>query len=167
MHLHTKSWKIWVFDFFFLDKFTLKKTSKLKKENQHVNGWAFSWLSIQIEMSAVLQGLYWDWCSLFTNDIDSGIKCTFKFVSMHLRMMSSREIWMGSGSGPRWTSMRLNKDKRKVLHLGYRNPWCQYELGDERIEHNSVEKNLCRPGSSLSVSVRKKEADHLAEFVLI
>ena len=38
--------------------------------------------------------------------------------------------------------MRFNKSKCMVLHLGHGNPYNQYTLGDVRIEHSSVEKDL-------------------------
>ena len=38
--------------------------------------------------------------------------------------------------------MRFNKSKYKVLHLGHSNLHYQYKLGDERIEHSPVKKDL-------------------------
>ena len=38
--------------------------------------------------------------------------------------------------------MRLNKAKRKVLHLGQGNPRYLYKLGEEPLESNPVEKDL-------------------------
>ena len=38
--------------------------------------------------------------------------------------------------------MRSNKSKCKVLHLGRGNPYYQYKLVDERIEHSPVEEDL-------------------------
>ena len=37
---------------------------------------------------------------------------------------------------------RFNKAKRKVLHLGCGNSHCQYKLGDEKMEHRLVKKDL-------------------------
>ena len=38
--------------------------------------------------------------------------------------------------------MRFYKAKWKVLHLGCSNPHYQYKLGDKRMEHSPVEKDL-------------------------
>ena len=37
---------------------------------------------------------------------------------------------------------RFNKAKCEILHLGRSNSCYQYELGDERIEHSPVKKDL-------------------------
>ena len=38
--------------------------------------------------------------------------------------------------------MRFNKAKSKLLHLGHRNPHCQYKLGDIKIENSPAKKDL-------------------------
>jgi len=38
--------------------------------------------------------------------------------------------------------MKFNKDNCKVLHLSHGNPYYQYKLGDEKIEHSTAEKYL-------------------------
>ena len=37
---------------------------------------------------------------------------------------------------------RFDKSKRKVLRLGHGNYYCQYKLGDVRIDHSPAEKDL-------------------------
>lgn len=36
--------------------------------------------------------------------------------------------------------MKFNKAKWMLLHLSQGSPWCQYVLGDERIESSPAEK---------------------------
>jgi len=52
------------------------------------------------------------------------------------RDLDRREQWVQENL------MRFNKAKSKVLRLGCCNPYCQYKLGDERIEHSPAEKDL-------------------------
>ena len=49
--------------------------------------------------------------------------------------------------------MRFNKSKCKVLHRGHSNLHHQYKLGDKRIEHSPIKKDLgVLVGGKLDVS---------------
>jgi len=98
-----------------------------------------------------VRGEYWDRCCLISssNDINSGIECTFsKFVDDTKVCGQHTRGTRYHPDRPRLVEqcvqenlMRFNKSKCKVLHLGHINLHYPYKLGDERIEHSPAEKD--------------------------
>ena len=91
-------------------------------------------------------------CSIFINDIDSGVECTLR------KFADDTRLWCAVDTAEGWDAihrdldrleqwaqenfMWFNKSKRNILHLGQCNLRYQYKLRDERIEYSPAEKEL-------------------------
>jgi len=91
-------------------------------------------------------------CSIFINDIDSGVECTL------CKFADDTRLWRAVDTAEGWDAihrdldrleqwaqvnlMRFNKSKCKVLHLSQSNPHYQYKLRDERIECRPAKRDL-------------------------
>ncbi|GAB0183448.1 cAMP-dependent protein kinase inhibitor alpha [Grus japonensis] len=90
--------------------------------------------------------------NIFVGDMDSRIECTLsKFANDTklcdvVNMLEGRDaIQRDLDRLERWTrvnSMKFNKAKGKVLHMGQGNPKHNYRLGREWIESSPEEKDL-------------------------
>ena len=90
--------------------------------------------------------------NIFTNNIDSGVKCTLSKFADDTKLCGVVSTPKGQGAIQRdldrfeqWAQvnlMRFNKSKYKILPLGRSNPHYQHKLGDVRIEHRPAEKDL-------------------------
>ena len=89
--------------------------------------------------------------SLFTSDINSGIKCILsKFVN-DIKLCGATNMpegWDAIQRDPdrleQWDQvdlMRFDRSKCKVLHWGHGIPHYEYKLGDVRMEHSPAEKD--------------------------
>ncbi|GAB0187418.1 mitochondrial enolase superfamily member 1 [Grus japonensis] len=90
--------------------------------------------------------------NIFVSDMDSGIECTLSQFADNTKLRGVVDTLEGRDAIQRdldrlerWIDVNLlkfNKAKRKVLHMGRRNPKHNYRLGEEWIEISPEEKDL-------------------------
>ncbi|KAK4819805.1 hypothetical protein QYF61_011599 [Mycteria americana] len=117
-----------------------------KLETHGFDGWTTRWIRNWLDgrtQRAAVNGLI---------KMDSGTECTLSKFANDTKLWGTADMLEGRDAIQRdldrlerWAHanlMKFNKDKCKVLHMGWGNPKHKYSLGGEWIESSPMEKGL-------------------------